>query len=318
MKRLTLTALLAVASLCCHAQKVDIDREYLIFKFRNFPEHPLPQGKNSYSIILKANPSFLALMPNDDIASLIQIEGRRRAADDYGDLQVHVDFKGYSLEPPYVVTKEEPITDQNGKKTGTRIYYYAQSRFVFEGEYQVKTDNNTIDYSGSLNWVDTWRSKDFATSKEAADAGASVADKQRIEIPIKNVKATINSLSRRLSLELGFKSMQEQELFWTLGSKKHPEFTAQSDIFLKLKEAVGQVTEDTVPESSRKIIQAAITYFDEISSRYATEDKGAKKLRYAAHFNKSKLYMLLDDPARAIKEAELLNVTVTMQKIVKS
>ncbi|MBK6978284.1 MAG: hypothetical protein IPH28_15305 [Cytophagaceae bacterium] len=57
-------------------------------------------------------------------------------------------------------------------------------------------------------------------------------------------------------------------------------------------------------DALRENLEPIIEYFESIKSKYKTDEKADKKLRYGAFYNLSKLYYYLDKPDLAIIQAE--------------
>ena len=53
-------------------------------------------------------------------------------------------------------------------------------------------------------------------------------------------------------------------------------------------------------------LKPVIAYYDKVKTLYAGSDKEARKLRYASYFNLAKIYLYLDDPTAAMREADAL------------
>jgi hypothetical protein len=55
-------------------------------------------------------------------------------------------------------------------------------------------------------------------------------------------------------------------------------------------------------------IKPVIAYYEKVKTAYAGSDKEARKLRYASYYNLAKIYLYLDDPNAAMREADALSM----------
>ena len=53
-------------------------------------------------------------------------------------------------------------------------------------------------------------------------------------------------------------------------------------------------------------MQPVIDYFEKVKKEYVTSDKEGRKMRYASYYNLAKIYIYLDEPGKAITEADAL------------
>lgn len=51
-------------------------------------------------------------------------------------------------------------------------------------------------------------------------------------------------------------------------------------------------------------LQPLVDYFNSLKIKYNSSDKAHKKIRYSSYFNLAKIYLSIDEPEKAIKEAE--------------
>ena len=53
-------------------------------------------------------------------------------------------------------------------------------------------------------------------------------------------------------------------------------------------------------------MQPVIDYFEKLKKEYATSDKEDRKMRYSSYYNLAKIYIYLDEPEKAMTEADAL------------
>ena len=63
---------------------------------------------------------------------------------------------------------------------------------------------------------------------------------------------------------------------------------------------------ENVSESLKSELNPVIEYFTSLRTKYASDDKSDKKFRHCSYYTMAKIYLLLDNPEAALKEADLL------------
>jgi hypothetical protein len=53
-------------------------------------------------------------------------------------------------------------------------------------------------------------------------------------------------------------------------------------------------------------MQPVIDYFEKAKTQYVTSDKEDRKMRYASYYDLAKIYLYLDEPEKAMAEADAL------------
>ncbi|MBI3232724.1 MAG: hypothetical protein HYZ42_01565, partial [Bacteroidetes bacterium] len=114
----------------------------------------------------------------------------------------------------------------------------------------------------------------------------------------------IASVNSKANYEFGFPSTKEALYLWLVDNKKHPEHDAMEAKWTELKPILNGVTENNFSADDRANVMDMIKYFDELKTKYNKDEKGDKKIRYAAYYNNALLYILLDNPEKAMKEAD--------------
>jgi hypothetical protein len=109
-----------------------------------------------------------------------------------------------------------------------------------------------------------------------------------------------------MSNNYGYPTRREAEVLWILDSKKHPEYPTQKEAWDKFKPSVAAVNANEMPASTKQTFEELLKYFDSIVAKYPADEKADKKMRYASFYNKAKIYLYLDQPESAIKEADAL------------
>lgn len=99
---------------------------------------------------------------------------------------------------------------------------------------------------------------------------------------------------------------EEDDFLWIMDSKKHPENDGMKKAWANFKEAMALMNEKDELTTVKEKMIPTIQYFDSLKTRVTGTGKNDKKLRYSAFYCLAKIYLLLDNPDAAIKEAEKL------------
>jgi hypothetical protein len=123
--------------------------------------------------------------------------------------------------------------------------------------------------------------------------------KEKLNTALYEANADINN-------NFGFRPLTENTFLWLLDSKKHPEYETMQAKWVTLKPILKSVQAGSMSEAQRSAISDMITYLEGVKKTYIKDEKGDRKMRYAAYYNSAKLYLFLDEPEKAIEQAELL------------
>lgn len=245
---------------------------------------------------------------DDGLENMVNIHGWKRVSDTKGHLILNVSLGDLIITSSKVSDRVEVQKDKDGKETGRKYYYKAEATYTWEGRASVKDYKETSVGSTSFgsSTAKSWASSEYSSYKEAADYYNNNSRAIRNKLLTDEVNAAMTELSNWASTNYGFSPRKDYEILWILDSKKHPEFQAQKDTWETFKAAVAAVKSDVFPDETKEKFNTIIKYFDGIPAKFATDDKGDKKMRYASFYNKAKIYLYLDNPEAAVKEAEAL------------
>ncbi len=309
MKKLHLTTiLLTVVLTASFGQKVDLDKFNFTFEYRDLPTMPQNAEYNTYSVKVNAASNIRNNFGESGIEDAVNMEGWKKISGATGHFVVSLTLDDLIISSSQINERVDVQKDKEGKETGRKYYYAATANYSWSGKAVVKDfrDATIGNFSLGSSTTKTWTSSEYSTRKEAADYYNNNRESLRDKFVRDEVTAGINELNSWLSSTYGYSNRKEYEIFWILDAKKHPETQAQKDMWETFKQAVATVTPDALSEETKEKFSTVIKYFDEIPSRFTTADKGDKKMRYASYYNKAKIYLYLDNPEAAIKEAESL------------
>ena len=72
------------------------------------------------------------------------------------------------------------------------------------------------------------------------------------------------------------------------------------------KNAMAPMNANEPLDKIKQKMQPVIDYFEKLKKEYATSDKEDRKMRYSSYYNLAKIYIYLDEPEKAMTEADAL------------
>ena len=304
--KLKIVALLLLAGNFTFAQKVDLDRYNFQGSYRSLPQKPLDASYKTYSVRIEATSSVKDGFSELSMKDAVNIDGFKKLPEN-GHINVFVMFDDLMIEKADVKERIEEKKDKEGKVTSKSSYYSVQVIYSFAGKASV------TDYKGASlsNWgladrgtKQTFNTSEYSTYSDAAKYYNNNKYELRNQFTRQQVSAALQSLSSSLNINYGYPQRRDPDILWILDSKKHPEQESQQAAWATFKETIANVTADEVPEDAKAKLLSLIQYFDGIKQKYAGSDKSDKKMRYSSYYNNAKIYLYLDNPEAAIKEAD--------------
>jgi hypothetical protein len=304
-KSITL-GLLLLAAAGAQAQKVDLDRYNFQGSYRILPKYPLGPDFTTQKISINASSSVRDGVSEGEMANSINIEGFKKITEK-AHINVDIYMDDLMIEAADVAERVEEVKDKDGKVTGKNYYYRATATYSFSARATAS------DYKGNnlANWTlaargdkKSWQSNEYSSRNAAAEYFNNNKYAIRNQLTKEQAMGALGNLNSALNGNYGYVSNREADILWMLDSKKHPENDAQKAAWASFKEAIGQITPDEIPQAAKDKMLELTKYFDSVKVKYAGTEKGDKKMRYSSFYNNAKIYLYLDMPELAIKEAE--------------
>ena len=301
-----IVSLLLLAGNCTFAQKVDLDRYNFQGSYRSLPQKPLDASYKTYSIRVEATSSVKDGFSEMSMRDAVNVDGLKKIPEN-GHINVFLMFDDLMIEKADVKERIEEKKDKEGKVTGKSSYYHVEVIYSFAGKASV------TDYKGGSlsNWAladrgskQTYNSSEYGAYSDAAKYYNNNKYELRNQFTRQQVSAALQSLTFSLNSNYGYPERRDPDILWILDSKKHPEQGAQQAAWTTFKETMSTVTADEVPQDAKAKLLDLVKYFDEVKTRFASSDKADKKMRYSSYYNNAKIYLYLDNPEAAIKEAD--------------
>ncbi len=288
------------------AQKVDLDPFRFNFEYRNLPMEPQNKKYTTYSVYVDAPATVTQSVSRSAIEGMVNLQGFKKIYEE-AHLELKVKFNDLIIDNTETKSRTDERKDKDGKVTSSKTYYWVDVKYSFWGSYEMK------DYKGtplipSKNMFNTPQYTHSTSEYNSSSEANNYFNNNRTAIVGKLVRERMNdgfaSLNSDINRMYGFPVTRDNMQLWLVDNKKHPEHDAMKAKWEELKPMLESVTAIELTEMKEGKIKDMIAYFDGLKTTYNKDEKGDKKVRYAAFYNNAVLYLLLDQPEKAIKEAE--------------
>jgi hypothetical protein len=338
-KKTLLFLLLSTLSLNSFSQKVDLDRFTFNVAFQILPQEPIPYEERTFGIktfcggIIRSN-----YLDESGLYGKIYISAWKKV-ENTPKVGVDIRLEDFLLRDSRIKTKTSETKDKDGKVISRTTTYSVEALYEGIGKYTIlgpispkpptkaelnaqkkkeeanatnrflanvttSSVNETNGLSGTLNESYVFSTAEFSTSKEAETDYALKKDdflqknlRFFVDNSISRINSTLNSL-------YGFQPTSNREFLWILNSKSHPEYTVQQEAIQAINILFKEMKADQAIDDLIANIAPLIDYLHSLKTKYASDSKADKKMRYSAFYNLSKIYYFLDQPEKSIVEAE--------------
>src|SRR4030095_3682089 len=151
-----------------------------------------------------------------------------------------------------------------------------------------------------------YRTQEFANPLDALNSFNNKILEIKSNLAKQLVSAAISNLNAAVNARYGYSIQRVNDIFWVLNNKKHPEYGEQQKAWNNFKNAIVLMNPDEPLDKVKEKLKPVIAYYDKVKTIYTGTDKEARKLRYASYYNLAKIYLYLDDPTSAMREADAL------------
>jgi hypothetical protein len=192
----------------------------------------------------------------------------------------------------------------------------SKSFFSTEMTYSFSARATVYDYKGNTvvsNYIlfdrenkRTYKTPEFSNPVDAANNFNNKALETKANLAKQLVNGAVSNLNSYLNANYGYAIQKVNDIFWVLNNKKHPEYGEQQKAWNNFKNAIVLMNPDESLDKVKEKLKPVIAYYDKVKTVYTGTDKEARKLRYASYYNLAKIYLYLDDPTSAMREADAL------------
>jgi hypothetical protein len=308
MKNPLILGLFILISLASAAQSVDLDRFYFNASYRELPRRGLDTSWRTFSVAVETGAMCKLALKDEYLTQLVNIEGWRKL-DNSAHILIKTRLEDVLIEKSQVRERQEILKDKQGKQIGTKMYYAMQLIYTYGAQTVIS------DYTGRVleefpvinrSIKHTYTSQEYTTKLEAELYFAYNIMNVTGEIMRRVATNTFEDISNRLTANYGYTMRTVNDFMWILDSRKHPEYDSHRRAFSLVKQAMFQMNADEPVDKVRELLKPAIDYFEKVKRMYPSTNKKERKLRYASYYNLAKIYIYLDDPDAAMREATAL------------
>lgn len=308
MKKLILVFCTTLLFISAFAQRVDLDRFNFTASFRDFPDEPLPTEYKTYNVRIEASPSLGLGYSAVNLENMISIEGLKKVAGT-GHITILAMLDDIVIERTETKERVQVTKDKNNLEI-------RKSFFATEMIYSFSARATVYDYKGSTvisNYIlsdrenkRTYKTSEYSNPVDAANNFNNKILEIKSNLSKQLVSGAISNLNSYLNTNYGYAIQKVNDIFWVLNNKKHPEYGEHQKAWNNFKNAIVLMNPDEPLDKVKEKLKPVIAYYEKVKTIYTASDKEAKKLRYASYYNLAKIYLYLDDPTAAMREADAL------------
>lgn len=304
----TLVFVILFVGTAVFAQKnVDLDRKYVQLSHVDLPDEKVDTSWKTYRVQVDNSENFMAGgYPLDALESRKFLSGYLHDRTN-PDLFLRLSSSRVAATSVDIKSKSTTTKDKSGKETTTYTYWY-DLVYSYTAYATLSKKNGAVlqklQYGGS-DKHDIGPS--YSTHAAANDAYMNSRGNIVAGLLKKEVEAMVTSTNSTLNRSYGFVPKVSTFNLWEIGTKKHPEyeaFTANSD---KCASTIkSQITVNGTLNAAKESLKPIIEYYQQIPGKFTSDEKGDKKIRYAAYYNLALIYFALEDFEKVKENANLL------------
>lgn len=320
------------------AQKVDLDRFYFDVSYLRLPALYIDPAQRTFGVkVISAN-SVHSIYSEADVYDKLYISGYQKVEAN-PTIRVNVNFNDVRFEKTDIQTRTVENKDKDGKVTSRSYYYTLVATYSSGGGYQVygprdddpaqkPADDNTksakpnrflqaivsndkapelankkMIKSGFFTNRLTYSTKEYNSSADASRYFEQNQASIRGELITNYVTNAINEVNSTINSTYGYVPTQSREYLWILDSKSHPEYETQQEAIRAVKDLMKTMSATESLTTLAQNLKPVMDYFETLKTKYTGDDKRERKMRYSAYYNLATLYYFLDQPNKAIDEA---------------
>ena len=322
------------------AQKVDLDKAKFNVKYQILPRENVPFEKRTYTVTSTTGPTIRTYKDQDAVNREIRLDGWKLVEND-GTVNINLDLIEFSLISSRLQEEVTENKDKAGKVISRTVRYFVKAEFKQDGRVKItgpfspkeltqkeleaqkqkeekiatnrflaKTNlnsnaaneaNSRIEYLPNTR---TYTTDMYETSAKAVDYFKVSQESIRENLLRNFVQDAIDRAYYSANYHFGFAQASDNtDFLWILDTKSHPEYQAQQEAIQAVKELFNTMKANESIDALEENLGPLLEYFESLKTKYKSDDKTDKKIRYGAFYNLAKIYHYLDKPALAIIQA---------------
>jgi hypothetical protein len=334
MKKQLLTAFLLTIVSSSFAQKVDLDRFYFDVKYQDLPSENIPLEKRTFGVHVKTGGPVINYISDAALYDKVNLIGWKKVETADPTVGVDITLEDFVFRGSEQKSETKDRKNSDGKVIGTDTYYWIEARYATRGFAKISgpitvkkeepkkeeakpvnkflvnavinkpaaptEDAQSMSFSREITYTSDKKTSNTVASEFNINKDAIYSQKLR-----EFVDGAINSVFNRINGRYGFPEISTSELVWILDAK-NDEGKTQTEAIEAVKEIFKGMKANESTEQLAANLQPLIEYFESLKTKYASDDKPGRKMRYSAYYNLAKIYLYLDQPDKAIKEGEAI------------
>lgn len=308
MQKFIFTFCVVIFCITASAQRVDLDRFNFTASFRDFPDDPLPVEFKTFNTRIEAAPSLGLGYSAATLENFITIEGFKKVTGT-GHITILAILDDIVVEKTETKERIAIKKDRQGIET-RKSFFSTQMTYSFSARASVYDFRGNSILSNHILYdreaKRTWKTSEFSNPLDAVNNYNNKVLEIKSNLAKQLVNSALSSLNNTLNTRYGYSIQRVNDIFWILNNRRHPEYSEQQKAWNNFKNAIILMHPDQPLDKVKEKLKPVISYFQKVKTIYTGSDKEAKKLRYASYYNLAKIYLYLDDPASAIREADAL------------
>ena len=308
MKSLFTLLFTAFTILSIQAQRVDLDKFNFTVSYRDFPNDPLPDEFKTYNIRIEASPSLGIGYSAQNLANEILIEGLKKV-EGTGHVTILLMMDDIVFEKTNTNERIHTSKDKDGNEV-------KKSYFSTELIYSFAARMSIYDYRGSTlinnrilfdrNNKRTYKTPEMSSADEATGYFAGKSTEIKASLAKQLTSGVISQTSDWLNAQYGYPVRRVNDILWILNNKRHSSYRDQQKAWNDFRDAIVYLNENEPVTKAKEKLKPVIAYFEKAKKQYTASDRESRKMRYASYYNLAKIYIYLDEPEKAIIEADAL------------
>ena len=308
MRKLFILLTFIISISAVYAQRVDLDRFNFTVSYRDFPENPLPEAYKTYNVRLEASPSLGRGYTAQNLENTIQVEGLKKV-EGTGHITVLLMMDDIVFEKPETVERINTSKDKQGKEIKKSFfstqwsYSFAARMSVYDYQGNTLVSNKILYDRGNKM---TYKTPESNSPEEASTYYNNKFNDIRSSITGQLSATVVAQTNQWLNEQYGFPVRRVNDILWILNNKRHKAYRDHQKAWNDFKTAIVLMNENEPLDKIKQRMQPVIDYFEKVKKEYITSDKEDRKMRYASYYDLAKIYLYLDEPEKAMTEADAL------------
>lgn len=291
------------------AQRVDLDRFNFTASYRSYPEDPFPKEFKTYNIRVEASPSLgLGYYGGNQYAEQLQIEGLKKT-EGTGHVTFLLMLDDIIFEKTELKERIQTSKDKQGVET-------KKSFFSTELAYSFAARTTVYDYKGNTLVSNrvlydrdkklTYKTSEFPSADEAGGNFSKKSSEIKTNLAKQLIQSVMQQMNTWMNSQYGYPAQRSNDILWVLNNKRHAAYNDHQKAWNDFKNAIVLMSPDEPLDKVKEKMKPVIDFYNKEKEKYTSSDREDKKLRYSCLYNLAKIYLYLDEPDKAIREADAL------------